>query len=196
MRIIQFRNLALAFYLTPTSSSNMPLYPDERDDIRNTLAFPIQISLNSDQQRKQPPPPPRRTDKYTPQESVNQFWSKFYAKYPGKVFTILPKNPYAQKLVAAPKGVAQAQRAVRSYEQAREECVRDVKRIIKECRRINQKYRDPHFDIESDLKKNKRYCLEGLKEPDPNVDEYYTPKSVKRVTVSSRSPVRGIYPLS
>jgi hypothetical protein len=160
----------------------MSVQSDETDDVQNTVALPIQISLNANQQRKKSLPPPRKSDKHTPQEGVDRFWSKFYAKYPGKVFTVLPENPYAQKKVEkASTGVAQAQRAVRSYEQAREECIRDVKRIIRECRRVNQKYRDPHFDIEWDLKKQRRYCLEGLEKP---YEDYY-PKAVERVTVIS-----------
>lgn len=166
----------------------MSVHSEESDDVHNTVALPIQISLNANQRRKEPPPPTRKIDKHTPQESINRFWSRFYAKYPGKVFTVLPENPYAQKKIAkAPNGVAQAQRAVRSYEQAREECIRDVKRIIRECRRVNQKYRDPHFDIEWDLKKGRRYCLEGLEKP----NEDYNPKAVKRVTVKSRGFVTG-----
>ena len=158
----------------------MSVQSDETDDIQSTLAVPIQISLNTSQQRRGPLPPSHKRETRPPQESVNLFWNRFYAKYPGKVFTILPENPYAQKKIAkASKGVAQAQRAVRSYEQAREECIRDVKRIIRECRRVNQKYRDPHFDIESDLKKGRRYCLEGLEKP----EEEYKPKAVKRVAV-------------
>jgi hypothetical protein len=158
----------------------MSVRSDETEDIENRVALPIQISLNANQRRKEPLPAPRKSDRQTPQESVNRFWSKFYAKYPGKVFTVLPENPYAQnKIAKATKGVAQAQRAVRSYEQAREECIRDVKRIIRECRRVNQKYRDSHFDIEWDLKKGKRYCLVGLDKP----EEDYNPKAVKRVTV-------------
>lgn len=31
-----------------------------------------------------------------------------------------------------------------------------------ECRRINQKYRDPHFDLDYDLRSNSRDCLESL----------------------------------
>ena len=157
---------------------------DRPQDIENSVALPIQISLNSNQQRNDEPPTPRKLEKYPPQKSVNLFWNKFYSKYPGKVFTILPENPYAQKKIAkASKGVAQAQRAVRSYEQAREECIRDVKRIVKECKRVNQKYRDPHFDLECDLKKGRRYCLEGLEKP----EEEYNPKAVKRITVRTYS---------
>ncbi len=35
-------------------------------------------------------------------------------------------------------------------------------KIVKECRRINQKYRDPHFDLELDLKLGRRETLESL----------------------------------
>lgn len=35
-------------------------------------------------------------------------------------------------------------------------------KIIEECRRVNQKYRDPHFDLEFDLKTCRRDCLESL----------------------------------
>lgn len=31
-----------------------------------------------------------------------------------------------------------------------------------ECRRVNQKYRDPHFDLDYDLKSGSRDCLESL----------------------------------
>ncbi len=168
----------------------MSVRSDETEDINNnTVALPIRISLNANQPRKQSQQPLRKVDRYTPQENVNRFWDKFYARYPGKVFTVLPENPYAQKKVAkVTKGVVQAQRAVRSYEQAREECIRDVKRIIRECRRVNQKYRDPHFDIEWDLKKGMRYCLWGLETP----EETYNPKAVKRVTVRHGSvPVKN-----
>jgi hypothetical protein len=149
-------------------------------DVQNTVALPIRISLNANERRQEPPPLPRIVDRHTPQEVVNRFWRKFHAKHPGKVFNILPGNIYAQeKILKAPTGVVQAQRAVRHYEQARDECIRDVKRIIRECERVNQKYRDPHFDIELDLKKRKKYCLQGLETP----EEDYNPKAVKRVTV-------------
>jgi len=41
-------------------------------------------------------------------------------------------------------------------------CRAKVEKIIEECRRVNQKYRDPHFDLEFDLKTGKRDCLESL----------------------------------
>lgn len=118
-----------------------------------------------------------------PQESIKQFWDKFNTKYPGKVFKILPENARARKKAANPSKGAVQQRAAKSYEQARAECERNVQRIIKECRRVNQKYRDPHFDIEWDLKTNRRNCLNGL----ARELQGGSPKGVKRVTVCSRN---------
>jgi len=158
----------------------MSIRSDYAGDNHNTVALPIRISVNANERRQELPLLPRQVDRHTPQEVINRFWKKFHAKYPGKVFTVLPENPYAQeKILKAPTGVVQAQKAVRPYEQARSECIRDVKRIIKECERVNQKYRDPHFDIELDLKKRRGYCLQGLEKP----EEEYNPKAVKRVTV-------------
>jgi hypothetical protein len=123
--------------------------------------------------------PKRKPSRQPPQESIKQFWDKFNTKYPGKVFTILPDNPHARKKAAkTPKGAVQ-QRAAKSYEEARAECERNVRRIVKECRRVNQKYRDPHFDIEWDLKSKRRNCLDGL----ARELQGGSPKGVKRVTV-------------
>jgi hypothetical protein len=124
----------------------------------------------------------RKPRRQPPQDVVDSFWSRMNPRYPGKVFTILPNNPYARKKAAAtPHGTVSGQRAAKSYEQARAECEKDVNRIIKECRRLNQKYRDLHFDIEWDLKSGQRNCLDGLSCPGDSMK----PKGVKRVTVCS-----------
>jgi hypothetical protein len=103
-------------------------------------------------------------------------------RFPGKVFTVLPDNPYARKKAAkTPHGTVSGQRAAKSYEEARAECEKDVNRIIRECRRLNQKYRDLHFDIEWDLKSGQRNCLDGLSTPGDSMK----PKGVKRITVCS-----------
>ncbi|KAJ9642618.1 hypothetical protein H2204_002266 [Knufia peltigerae] len=127
-----------------------------------------------------PPAKPRRKiRRQSPQETVRQFWDKLNTKYPGKVFTVLPDNPYArEKAARRTLGVVSGQRAAKSYEEARRECEHDVDRIIRECRRLNQKYRDPHFDIEWDLKSGQRNCLDGLSNPGDSMK----PKGVKRVT--------------
>ena len=56
-----------------------------------------------------------------------------------------------------------------------------------ECRRVNQKYRDPHFDLDVDLNFGSRDCLDGLNNTAPNPKPVvgpktvYNPQSVKRV---------------
>lgn len=128
--------------------------------------------------------PNHRSRYQAPQESVRQFWEQFNTKYPGKVYTVLPDNPYARtRAKRVPNGVVQGHEAVKSYEQARRECITSVERIVKECQRVNQKYTDPHFDIELDLKSGLRHYLDGL---DQKNDEM-RPRGVKRVSVGFSS---------
>ena len=62
-------------------------------------------------------------------------------------------------------------------------CRAKVSKIVQESRRINKKYRDPHFDLETDLKLNRRDTLESLVTLDetkpPGHD--FSPQSAKRV---------------
>jgi len=96
---------------------------------------------------------------------------------------VLPDNPYARtRAKRVPNGVIRGHEAVKSYEQAKQECQNSVERIVKECERVNQKYTDPHFDIELDLKSGRRYYLDGLNK----VNEEMRPRGVKRVTVRAR----------
>lgn len=105
---------------------------------------------------------------------------QFTTKYPGKVHTILPSDIYAKsKASKNKKGIIRGQRTIKSYDQAASECKNAVDKIAKECRRVNHRYRDPHFDIEWDLKRGFRDCLDGLI---PG-EECAKPKSVKRVPV-------------
>lgn len=134
-----------------------------------------------------PAPRPRpRAKKQPPQRSIDEFWNKFTTKHPGKVFTILPDNLYAKRAAAhAPKGSIPGQNAVASYEEAADACRKKVEKIVKECRRLNQKYRDPHFDVESDFKRSQMFpeippdCLAALNEDKTP----YQPMSVKRIEV-------------
>ena len=94
--------------------------------------------------------------------------------------SILPADVYAKtKASKNTKGVVNCQIAGKSYDQAAAECKHAVERIAKECRRVNHKYRDPHFDIEFDLKRHKRDCLDAL----GGVEDEANPKSVKRIPV-------------
>ena len=123
----------------------------------------------------------KKKNKRSPQQTVDDFWDKFIAKHPGKVHTVLPHDVYAKSKAAhGPKGIARGQATHKLYEQAVAACRAAVDKIAKECRRVNMRYRDPHFDIEFDLKRNKNECLEGLTATD---DPPFKPGSVKRVPV-------------
>lgn len=69
-----------------------------------------------------------------------------------------------------------------SYEEAAAVCKAKVEKIVKECRRVNQKYRDPHFDLELDLKWGVRDTLQSLCNEEKEPKSTFHPKSVKRVT--------------
>ena len=106
--------------------------------------------------------------------------AKFTTKTPGKVRCVLPSDVYAKrKALKTPKGEVNGERAVKSYDEAARECKYAVQKIAKECRRVNHKYRDQHFDIEFDLKRGPRDCLNGLRQ----TDDTSLPGSVKRVPV-------------
>ena len=79
-----------------------------------------------------------------------------------------------------PKGVIKGENAVASYAEAAAICKAKVAKIVEECRRVNQKYRDPHFDIEFDLKWGTRDCLTMLGDT-AGVETNFKPGSVKRV---------------
>ncbi|CAG8010644.1 unnamed protein product [Penicillium salamii] len=129
--------------------------------------------------------PPNRARLQPPQESVKQFWEQFNTKHPGKVYTVLPDNPYARtRAKRVPSGRIHGHEAAKSYEQARRECQKSVDRIVKECERVNQKYTDPHFDIELDLKSGRRHYLDGLDKPNSEM----RPRGVKRVTEIFEKP--------
>lgn len=129
---------------------------------------------------------PVKVRKHLPQKGVDEFWKKFTTKFPGKVHSILPADIYAKtKASKNTKGAVSGQIAIKSYDQATAECTRAVEKIAKECKRVNHKYRDPHFDIEFDLKRNRRDCLDTLGEAE---NKAY-PKSVKRIPDIFENPV-------
>ncbi|KAF6228137.1 hypothetical protein HO133_007865 [Letharia lupina] len=149
--------------------------PGEAADFENPQPAPQSVQESPVKVRKQ-----------LPQRGVDEFWQKFTTKFPGKVHSILPADIYAKtKASKNTKGVVNGQIAVKSYDQAAAECKHAVEKIAKECRRVNHKYRDPHFDIEFDLKRNRRDCLDALGE----VPDKTYPKSVKRIPDIFENPV-------
>lgn len=128
----------------------------------------------------------KRLPKQTSQKTVDKFWHAFAAKYPGIVLNILPEDTYARaKTRSRPKGTVQGTRATSSFDDAKAECIAAVHQISKECRRVNMRYRDVHFDIDNDLKQCKYLCLNSIKERGTSG----LPSSVKRVPVQSSNPI-------
>lgn len=126
------------------------------------------------------PKPPRIRKKGPPEKSIEKFWNKFNSRRPGKVLQVLPNNPFARTATSrVSKDAVQGEKASKKYEQVRDKCIRDVNRIVKECKRINQKYRDSDFDIEFDLKSGRRYYLDGLCENAGGIG----PQGAKRIPV-------------
>ena len=144
------------------------------------MDFGAEIQVAEDPAEATAPEPINKAKKRVPQANVDEFWTKFNTAFPGKVHTILPKDAYARaKAAKNPKGAVHSQGAGKSYEEASAECVAAVEKIAAECRRVNLKYRDPHFDIEWDLKRGRRDCLNGLVSSDWDL----APRSVKRISV-------------
>jgi hypothetical protein len=127
-----------------------------------------------------------------PQETINKIWSRFSAPKFSKATTILPfaaqTSSDPSKIVPPSKPPPNNLLVSEDFERAVQECRTKVRKLIKECKRVNMRYRDPTFDIDWDLKWEKGYCLNGLVEskfeingrafanPTSNV-----PKAVKRV---------------
>lgn len=90
---------------------------------------------------------------------------------------VIPQNKTTAKAARGKTNVVSSSgtTTTKSYEEAAAICRAKVEKIVKECRRINQKYRDPHFDLEFDLKMNRRDCLDPLdntvREVDSSSDE-------------------------
>ncbi|KAL7789642.1 hypothetical protein V8C43DRAFT_286055 [Trichoderma afarasin] len=142
---------------------------------------------NDDYMMPQDPIPfrPRKLVKHqTPQEAIDEFWAKFTTKAPGKATTVIPQNPYTAKVARKnAKAVSSSTTTQASYETAAAMCRAKVEKIVQECRRVNKRYRDPHFDLEADLKLCRRDCLESLSnfEPLDNPGKDFRPGSAKRV---------------
>ena len=132
------------------------------------------------------PLPHKKTSKDVPaQQSIDKFWKKFTTKNPGKLFTVLPDNLYAKRAaVQASRKAGTLKNAIASYEQAAAICKAKVEKIVQDCRRLNQKYKDAHFDIEFDFMQWQWYqrtedCLVALSADHAHL----RPMSVKRIEV-------------
>lgn len=102
--------------------------------------------------------------------------------YLDEATTVIPQNQYAARAAKRCRSTATGITTQASYDEAAAVCKAKVAKIVKECRRVNQRYRDPHFDLEFDLKWGKRDTLESLWNcRDERSTSSFKPKSVKRV---------------
>lgn len=121
-----------------------------------------------------------------PQDAIKTFWSGFVAERPSKALYVLPDNFRAAKAVVAQSARASLGKTVSaSYKEARAFCDEKVRKIAQDYRRINQKYIDPHFDMEFiNGELNGDSTLVSLTgEPEKSI-----PKDVKRVSQIFRNP--------
>jgi Calpain family cysteine protease len=142
-----------------------------------------------------PPPPvernpkPRKKKKLPPQEAVDKIWSRFSAARFSKATVVLPQSASDAPKAAPPSRPKPNNLLVsEDFERAVLECRTKVKKLIKECKRVNMRYRDPNFDIDWDLKWEKGDCLNGLVREKFQISRQVLsnlnssiPKAVKRV---------------
>lgn len=147
--------------------------PDDRSDAQSAAGQPPNSSPPSET-------PKKKKSKLHPQQRITKAWKNFDPEYVGKVTRVLPTS--APAVASSKPKPARSQNAAESYQQAREQCEADVRKIINECLALNQKYTDVHFDLEADLKvTRKRDCLDGLVQNGDEEDKD-DPADVKRVT--------------
>lgn len=152
----------------------------DTDEVKNGIV------LDQDRASRPSAPPsdagPARRKKRSnvhPQKSISKMWKNFDPDYLGRVTRILPETTTATSISGS--RIQRSQNASESYRQARAACEETVGEIVEECRALNQKYTDVHFDLERDLKiTQKRDCIDGLVQSDEDRDY---PADVKRVTV-------------
>ncbi|KAL7273069.1 hypothetical protein RUND412_004093 [Rhizina undulata] len=113
-----------------------------------------------------PPSPPLKSQRAISSSSdaaiIKAFWQKLRLKKVGQPCFVLPDNRIVEAAAnRMDHGKAHSVDVNASFEEARRICVEKVKRIAKECRASNMKYRDVHFDLSIDCDIN-RDCIDGL----------------------------------
>ncbi|KAL6691714.1 hypothetical protein J3F84DRAFT_160938 [Trichoderma pleuroticola] len=151
---------------------------EESDDPRRPRSQPASSGNNQDQKKK-------RKKRLPPQQSINKVWKKFSNRKFHKALSVLPFDP----VVAPRSGLDRPNELIsEGYERAAEECRRKVQKIVKECKRVNMRYRDPGWDLDWDLKYEKGNTLNYIGTNKFEVSrstllgsKAVVPKAVKRV---------------
>ncbi|KAF4974526.1 hypothetical protein FZEAL_8577 [Fusarium zealandicum] len=123
---------------------------EESDDPRRPRNPPSTTTNSNDQKKK-------KKKKLPPQKTINRIWKKFSKRQFHKALAVLPFDP-----VQPPATSRSNELLSEGYERAADECRRKVEKIIKECKRVNMRYRDPGWDLDWDLKYEKGHCLNSL----------------------------------
>lgn len=152
----------------------------DKDEVKNGIVFEHdKASQPSAPSSEAGPARRKKRSNVHPQKSISKMWKNFDPDYLGRVTRILPETTTSSSV--SNSRIQRSQNASESYRQARAACEETVGKIVEECRALNQKYTDVHFDLERDLKiTQKRDCIDGLVQDDEDRDY---PADVKRVTV-------------
>ncbi|RVD84784.1 uncharacterized protein DFL_006508 [Arthrobotrys flagrans] len=132
---------------------------------------------------KEPKPVPqisRKVPAGSAQKQLNKFWKKFRSNRAGRPTIVLPFNPFATdpKPTSTTYGPTIPTVATAQFDEAAASCKANVEKIARECRKLNQKYRDYYFDLSAEDPRYQfaRYCIDGFE-----YNDEATPKGVKRV---------------
>ncbi|OAQ89474.1 calpain-like protein [Purpureocillium lilacinum] len=125
---------------------------EESEDPRRPRVQPANNGNNQDQKKK-------RKRRVPPQQSINRIWKRFSNRKFHKALSVLPFDPVTPNPASANRP---NELLSEGYERAAEECRRKVQKIVRECKRVNMRYRDPGWDLDWDLKYQKGNCLNSL----------------------------------
>ena len=134
------------------------------------VPFPIRI-IKDDPPPRSNDTPPNRAELPTSKRSdyFYKAWDKFLAIEPRRarsISTTAKKVEEERKEVknSPGDGLQVEENAFTSWEHAAAECKAKVAAIVEECHRLNQKYRDQIFNLETN-----HHCLQNLEDRCPRV---------------------------
>ncbi|KAF4448486.1 hypothetical protein FALBO_16796 [Fusarium albosuccineum] len=126
----------------------------------------------------------KRLEHASPQERIDRIWKEFSNYQPHRTLTIINIDP-----PSSPIAIGQSNKLLyEDYARTTAECRRKVGKIVKECKRVNMRYRDSSWDLEWDLRHERGHCLNSLGQQEFDLSptallgsEDKVPKAVKRV---------------
>jgi hypothetical protein len=120
---------------------------DESDDPRRPRSQTPSSGSNQDNKKK-------RKKRLPPQQSINKVWKKFSNRKFYTALSVLPFDSVAPRSLDRPNELLSE-----GYERTAEECRRKVEKIVKECKRVNMRYRDQGWDLVSDSRDSGRCVI-------------------------------------